>query len=243
MTRVFVPVKNLVIEWRYKPNLAVYAKMDQVGIEFAEDYPDWQRSPLTLEIRNKKSKRRFFMSYRRCFFEVIEPTDKNVAGELDRAGRLFGQFSRVTEITQLDRVGIRQWAAFDREEPFNEIVRQANKRFQPQDERFVKLLRGNVVDVGYVADVQTETGWNYRLHVGPMEKSQWFEVVPHEEQMFSSKDEFTKYRGTFPDRFLFVDIDCFKEHVALSDLSTLVSDIRVTSSDIMSDLHRHYEEH
>ncbi|OHB82993.1 MAG: hypothetical protein A2V98_20300 [Planctomycetes bacterium RBG_16_64_12] len=242
MKRLSVPVKNLVIEWRHKPNLAVYTKMDQIGIHFADNYPDWQRSPLTLEIRNKKSKRRFFMSYRRCFFEVIEPTDNDVGGELDRARKLFDRFSGDLVISKLERVGIRQWAAFERDEPFNEVVRRANRKFQPQDQRFVELLRGNVVDVGYVADVRTEQGWNYRLHVGPMEKPQWFEIVPHEEGMFSSSEKLGEYRKAFPDRFLFVDIDCFKEDVAVSDLPALVSEIRSTSSKIMTDLHKYYQE-
>jgi len=242
MTRLFVPVKNLVIEWRYKPNLAVYTKMDQVGIDFAEKYPDWQKSPLTLEIRNKKSKRRFFISYRRCFFEVIGPRDKDVAAELERASKLFDRIHRDLDLNKLERVGIRQWAAFARDEPFAEMVRRANRKFQPQDPQFLELLRGNVVDVGFVADVKTEQGWNYSLRVGPMEKAQWFDTVPHEVEMFSGTEEFAEYRQEFPDRFLYVDIDCFKEDVALSDLPALVSAISMASRDTMSDLWKYYEE-
>ncbi len=240
--RLFVPVKNVVIEWRYKPNLAVYTRMDQVGIDFADKYPDWRRSPLSLELRNKKAKRRFFISYQRCFYEVVGPADNDVAAELERANKLFDRIRHDLAVSELERVGIRQWAAFERGEPFNEMVRRANRKFQPQDPRFTELLQGQVIDVGYVADVRTEQGWKYSLRVGPMEKAQWFKTVPHEEEMFSGQEEFAEYQGGFPDRFLYIDFDCFQEDVAVSDLPALVSAICGVSRDTMSDLHRYYEE-
>ncbi len=65
-----LPLKKLVVEVRYKPELAFYNMMDAVGTELADHYPDWVRSPLTVEVRNKKKHQRVFLSHQRTFYEA-----------------------------------------------------------------------------------------------------------------------------------------------------------------------------
>ena len=63
------PCRKIVIELRYAPDLAFYGKMDSTAIQFSDSFPDWERSPLTVEVRTKKKHRRIFIANRRCFFE------------------------------------------------------------------------------------------------------------------------------------------------------------------------------
>jgi hypothetical protein len=236
------PIKNLVVEWRYDPSLAFYSQMDQIGCHFADDYPDWQRSALTLQIHNKKHHRRFFMSYSRCFFEAIIGPGDDVAGEVDRSKELFERFSHELKIRTLRRFGFRQWAAFERKESFNDLVYRANKKFQATNASLEELLRGTMNDLCYVADVTTHQGWKYALRAGPMERKQWFEFVPHEPLLFESPESLNTYQDAFAERLLFADLDCFKEDVPISDLSSLITTIQSTSFSILSDFNKYFSE-
>ena len=60
-------LRKLVVELRYKPELGFYSKMDAVGANLSDDFPHWQRSPLTVEVRNRKKHRRVFLGHQRCF--------------------------------------------------------------------------------------------------------------------------------------------------------------------------------
>jgi len=58
------PVRHLIAELRYTPTLGFYSAMDKIGIALGEHYPDWERSPLTLEVRDKNHRRRCYLSQR-----------------------------------------------------------------------------------------------------------------------------------------------------------------------------------
>lgn len=236
-----LPVKNVVVEWRFDPSLAIYSKMDQLGMELADQYPDWQRSPLTLEIRNKERQRRFFMSHRRCFFDVIGPSDNNVSAELDKAHKLFERLAHETKVSVVRRLGLRQWVAVHKDQSFQDLVRRAVQKFHPHDTEISALLRGEIKDIGYVVDMTTPAGWKYNLRAGPMEKGQWFGIVPHEEQLFKDGEQFAAYKQSFPAQFFYTDIDCYSEDVPRSDVRQLIDTMSRTAHDIARDLNRYFD--
>lgn len=234
-----LPVRNVVVEWRFASQLVVYSKMDQVGIAFAKDYPDWQRSPLTLEIRNQQQLRRFFMSYRRCFFEAISPADGNVAVELDRAHKLFEKFATEVGITELERFALRQWVAIEDKRAFPELVRAFTKNFHPKDNVLFDSLKGEILDISYVVDVKSNEGWKYNLRAGPMERDQWFQFVPHDLQLFGTEAAFNTYKEAFPNQFLYLDIDSFREKVPMSDMKTVTDKFRRSTDEVLRSIHQY----
>jgi len=237
MSSLDVPVRNLVVEWRYAPNLAVYAAMDQLGIEMQDVYPDWQRSALTLELRDKKHCRRFVMAYNRTFFHVVEPSNKQVSIELDNAIEMFEKLSNRTSIQSLKRVGLRQWAAFpEKDDPLERLTARMANRFQPDNKNLLEALSGTVEDLSYVVDVKHNEGWKYALRAGPMPKKQWFEAVPHEESAFASPEAFAKYKDEFPETIFFVDMDASKEDVPYTESKMLLRKIRSSSHEIFQRL-------
>lgn len=241
MAKVFVPVKNLVVEWRYKANLAIYSKMDEVGLHFQDEYPDWQRSALTLEIRNKKARRRFFISHSRCFYDVVGPMDNDIAREMEEANELFVRLAEAAQITKVTRVGIRQWAAFGKDQPFKDLAKRVKAKFHPAKGEIEAVLQGTVEDLGYIVDVAVEAGWKYRLWIGPMEKKQWFEIVVNDEGLFPTPLDFATYKETFPSQFLYADIDSYKEDVTLCDLTAWMSESRRITHQIFNDIDEFFE--
>lgn len=245
MADLFLPIRTLVVEWRYAATLAIYSKMDVVGLAFAEEYSDWQRSPLALEIWSKKHRRRFCMAHKRSFFHVVDQGAKfglDVVAETERAGKLFERLGGEIEASTIERVGFRQWVAFPRTESFRELVARAKRKFQPQCSTLEDCLGGSVDDVAYVVDVATSDGWKYDLRAGPMEKKQWFEIVPHERNLFGSQSSFDAYREAFPGQFFFVDIDCHHENISRSDAIGWLTIAKRLSHDVFTRIHKYFSE-
>src|SRR5258706_587358 len=172
MPKLSPTVKHLVAEMRYEPSLAFYGVMDEIGLGFVEGYPDWQRSPLTLELRDKKRKRRCFLAFDRCFYESVGYGVEE--SELGQVRDLFAKVHHKLEFAKVRRFGLRRMMSFATTEDFPRMVRAVAKKFGPNSDYLDKALRGKLEDSGYFVNVRSDLGWRYHLRVGPMERKQWF---------------------------------------------------------------------
>ncbi len=234
------PLVKLVIEIRFKASLDFYGKMDPIGISLADEFPDWERSPLTLEIRNKKKHRRLFLSTKRAFYEVDVP---NTQAEFSFVQKTLEAVVSKLSPADLERVGIRQWFAVDLQKSFALMVDQFAERFLARNEQLSGILTDKTYDVGYLVDNETADGWKYHLRMGPMEKSQWFGVVPYEMDIFEAPIEgdndaatFAKLRAGLPDQFLYIDIDSFREEYPPQKLGEFLTEVRRRTHDLASKL-------
>ncbi len=124
-------LRKLVVELRYKPELGFYSKMDAVGTNLSDNFPEWQRSPLTVEVRNKKKHRRVFLSHQRCFYETdLVPAHPNL--EFDFAEKILSEVCAGIALRELKRIGIRQWFASDLTKSFALMVDEVSSRFLNQ---------------------------------------------------------------------------------------------------------------
>ncbi len=231
------PLKKLVVELRYKPDLGFYGKMDGIGQELAEEFPDWERSPLTLEVRNNKKHRRLFLSVERAFIDVdaAEPD-----AEFGRVEKLLGKVCPKLGVKDFLRVGVRQWFVADLNKSFALMVDEFAERFLSKNPDLNSIFGDKTKDVAYVADYETAEGWRYNLRMGPMMKSQWFATVAHEPGVFEWKEDdtetFEAFRQSFPEQFLFIDIDAYKENHPADKLDKLLGSVRRRSDDLASKL-------
>ena len=232
-----LPLKKLVAELRYKPDLGFYSKMDMIGLELAEEYADWERSPMTLEVRNKKKHRRLFLSANRTFMDIDDP---NPDGDFSHAEKLLATVCPKLGVKEFARVGVRQWFAADLDKPFALMVDQLSERFLPKNPELSGILSDKTKDVAYVVDCETSDGWRYSLRLGPMLKSQWFLHVAYEpnafEQGAEAAETFEKLRESIPEQFLYIDIDCFKEEQPADKLDKLLTSVRRRSHDLATKL-------
>jgi hypothetical protein len=182
-----IPLKKFVLEWRYKPNLAFYNLMDELGAEFISQFPDWQRTPLALEVRNLKKHRRALFSVDRCFYERDEPDELTM--NIDAAKAVFEKSCKKLKIQNLSRVGLRQWFAYSVPETFETLVKLIAKRFLSNDSRLQALLGGECRDLAYNVDLNDASGWKYNIRLGPMEKTQWFQAIPHDPQIYEVDED------------------------------------------------------
>ncbi len=233
MAGVVPRVRHLVLELRYKPSLAFYGVMDKIGLHFVDQYPDWERSPLTLEIRDKKHQRRATITHNRSFFEAVDPSDPS--SDIDRALKIFERLRDELKFSDVMRIGIRQWASVAVNENFDKFVRDLSKKFHPQQEPLLNALHGRIDDFLYAANVRTDTGWKYHLKLGPMERKQWFELIPYEQAIFP-KGAFEEFKNSIPEKMLFFDIDGFREDFTYSELQSVVASIRRGTTEVLTDL-------
>jgi hypothetical protein len=232
------PLKKLVVEWRYKANLRFFGKMDETALELVDDFPHWERSPLTVEVRNRQKHRRLFLSVHRSFFEV-DDADPNA--DFSVVEKLLKKTCSKMEIRSLQRLGIRQWFVANLEQPFALLVDEIKAKFLSQDKMLSGILSDKVLDVSYVVDFETNDGAKYNLRLGPMTKKQWFEMIRHEPQLFeppaeSSEKTFEQYEAVFPENFLYIDIDCFKEDCPVDKIESQVQTFRRRSHEMAQKL-------
>ena len=93
---------------------------------------------------------------------------------------------------------------------------------------------GKLFDLSYIADVITDNGWKYNLRLGPMERRQWFQIIPYERAIFAAEDELVKYKESFGERMLFIDLDSFQEEMPWADVPQFLDSVRAFSTDLMS---------
>lgn len=235
-----LPLKKLVVELRYKPDLGFYGKMDSVGVNLADSFPDWERSPLAVEVRNKKKHRRVFLSHRRSFFEAdLDGTD--ALREFQFGEETLKDVCVGLAIKEFKRIGVRQWFAADLMKPFALMVDEIAARFLGHDQELSSILTDATDDVAYVVDFRTSEGWKYHLRLGPMTKEQWFQAVSYEVNNFERRGDenaatFEDYRDHVPENLLYIDIDCFDEDVTEDRFTGLLTAFRRRSHDVVEKL-------
>ena len=233
MSSLSLPVRAIAIEWRYKANLAFYSKMDAIGLDLLDDFPDWKRSALVLEVQNYSARRRFFMSYDRTVYHVVDPADFDVVSEIERAEKLFGKVIQAVGLAEITRVGMRQWVAFAETITFAELVSRFRRRLCADLKQVDKILAGTVSDVGYITEVDVPPDWKYKLTCGPMNREQWTDYVKSAKESFKSEEDWQAYVESIPETFVCFDMDCYKEDALPSDLNTWVRNARSVSHEVM----------
>jgi hypothetical protein len=234
-------LKKFVLEWRYKPDLKFYGEMDSLGEDLASKYPEWQRSALSLEMRNTQKHRRVLFSFDRSFFEWDEPHDTVM--DIDAAAIVMQKMCRKLSMANLSRVGLRQWFAYSADEALEVLVELVSERLLLRTEKLDGILGGTVRDVAYVLDLKDEAGWKYNLRLGPMEKKQWFQITPHDPVMYEPDDQgkddaktLKEFRRSFPSNFIYMDIDCFYEDCSADKAFQFVTNARRKSQKLAKDL-------
>jgi hypothetical protein len=213
--------KRLVIECRYPPSLHFYSKMDNVGQSFLTDFPDWQRTALSLELRDRRDHKRAHLSFGRMFFE-FNKLDEPLAA-LDQAVEIYSSASKEFQITENKRLGVRTFYALTFEPSFESLKDKVVSRFFQSSHDIDQMLDGPITDTAYVVDLgPNSAGWEAHLRLGPMHRKQWFEVVPYERELFpppGDRDPFEQFKKTIPDPMIYVDLDLFRSDVAATDVA------------------------
>lgn len=228
--------QKLVVELRFKPDLGFYGTMDSIGQELADEYPDWERSPLSVEVRNKKRHRRVFLSAGRAFVDIDEVEESDVSHTEKLLEKVFPRLGA----KQFKRIGVRQWFAADLGKPFALMLDEFADRFLPKNPQLGSILNDKTKDVAYVIDCEVAEGWRYSLRLGPMTRSQWFLFVGYEMNVFEQGDEatetFERFRQSLPEQFLYIDIDCSKEDETADGCQKFFSSARRRSHELADKL-------
>lgn len=211
-------LKKIVIEVRYPPTLSVYANMDRVGIKLKDKFPDWARTSLTLELRNKIQHRRLHIAHRQSVFECDGPPDE-VDTEVGIARESIQAVNDALSISTYQRFGMRSCFTSETRIEFPKLVKQVNDRLCVAIEGVDAFAGMALKDVGYTVNL-SQGDWTYNVRVGPMEKDQWFSFIRHQAEIFDAnqpENSFEAFRDAMPERFLFIDVDAFREDVSVSD--------------------------
>ncbi len=222
-----LPRRKVVLEVRYPPRLAFYTAMDSLGQQLLDKFPKWVRTPQTLELLDPDRHRRLFLSHSRCFYDA-DAADQ--PGEVDFAAQILGQVLDVIAPERLERVGLRQFFVADLDKSFELMVDELNGRFLSGRNTLLAIAGDEMTDLSLLADFETESGLKYHLRLGPMVPDQFFEIVPHETRLFAptrdNRQTWLAYRESFPEAFLFIDLDYYREDCSVGTLKEFLRESR-----------------
>jgi len=233
-------LKKIAIDVRYAPTLSVYANMDRVGIKLKDKFPDWERTPLTLELRNKIQHRRLHIAHRQSVFECDGPPDE-IGTELGIARESIQAVNDALTISTYQRFGMRSCFTCETKTDFSKLVKQVNDRLCVAIDGIDAFTGMALKDVGYTVNL-SQGDWTYNVRVGPMEKDQWFSIIRHQTEIFDAnqpENSFEKFRNAMPERFLFIDVDAFREAVSVSDVFSVFRATQKKSQEVANKLVMH----
>ena len=226
-------LKKLVIDFRYKPTLRVYERMDHVGLALSSDFPDWQRGPLALEIRNRQKHRRLQIQFRQSVFDCINPA--NEEDEFEVGKKSVKTVCDKVDIAEFERFAVRFWFLADFKDEYESLVDLVYGKFCTPIERLSPFTEYTLKDAAYAVDLSRD-GWTYAVRIGPMTKDEWFSNVHHERSAFETEPDgetFEKYDRTIPDRFLYLDVDVRCEGVLHEEARESIRRLRTRTHGIV----------
>lgn len=239
-------LRKLVIEFRYPAKLSFYGKMDEVGMTLSDEFPDWRRSSLSLEVVNKKKHQRVFLGFQKCFIE-IDTASETPSVESDFAKDRIVSVCFRLGLEEISRIGMRQWFTIDIGKSFARTVDLLHEKLFDPPQKLKSILSDSVKDVAYAVDYKTTDGWEYNLRLGPMTAKEWFERVPYEGNSFEAESRneedgedrqtFQNYQGSLPSEFVYFDIDCYEQSVAVGDIPNLLTTFKQKATEVLNQTH------
>lgn len=229
-------LKKAIVDFRYKPTLRVYQAMDQVGIALSGEFPDWERAPLALALRNRKKHRQLIVQFRQSVFECIDPGEEEE--ELKVVKESVETVSKKLQVSKFQRFAIRCMYVADARTDYDSLVDLIYRKFCSPIEHLKPFAEYQLKDSAYAVNLSRQD-WTYNVRVGPMTRDEWFSTIAHEQKAFetdSGGETFEKYRRTLPDRFVFFDIDVWREDVLHEEARQKMRPLRERASTIAGGL-------
>lgn len=202
----------------YKPNLRIYNQMDAVGIDLEEQFPDWHRQSLSLDLINKEKHRRFAIAFNRYAYESLAPS--NARDEIVLFQRCAEAVNSRSSIKQHERVGIDVFFATQVSVDFNVLVGDVERAFLIPHKKIPSLEHTKLKDLAYFVDLKLEDSVVLQLRLGPMDRKQWFQQVKYDRRMFDEENPQTSYRAIaskVPGCFLHIECEISRENCTLRE--------------------------
>jgi hypothetical protein len=217
--------RRIIVEWRYKPRLLHFSLMDEAGAALEGDFPDWEKTPITVDLRNRQTHRRLVLGHSRTVIEMYSETNPEDA--IRFAVRVQKVVARKLAYDGISRLGLRFWFALGTSQTFEALVAAMFDRLFRRDPAVERMLDAEVSDTQYVVDLRADQeGWESHFRLGPMRREQWFQVVEYDPRLFPTNaqdpESLDQLRQTVPEILTYVDLDIYRPSVDPRDVEHLV---------------------
>ena len=210
-----VLARKTILEVRVPHSLDFYSQMDRAGKQLlVGDYADWQRSPLWLEIQDRKAHRRIRLEVSRVYFESEVASE--VDAEVKHATSLVRKVLESLHVDSVRRIGLRQWFALEFENRSERaLIEKLVERFSPKNQ-LEQIVGMSIDDVAHTFEFKEAGGEVHgRMVLGAMAKNQWRDIVPYVEQPnmgashlgVSGREDIL---NALPESFVLVDLDTYR---------------------------------
>ena len=166
--------------------------MDEVGLSLNSQFPDWQRDPLQLKLKNLSTPSMFGVSHSNCIYQNFNPSDvqKEVAG----AAGLIEDALKKFQVNNLERVRVVCQGAFPSGLTFENLAIRLDRKFHKQFSEISAFDESTMTDMAYVINTadRTPSHWTRNITLGPMTKAEWRSKFPIDFEMHQITDSARK---------------------------------------------------
>lgn len=236
-------VTKFALKVDFKPCLSVYTRMDSIGTALLHEFPDWNRTALSLELRNYNNRRLFRMAHNHCFFERDNPDD--LSSELEFAGKVMDSALRKFEVNKISKAGVLHLFAAAQELSFEDVVVRFDNKFHASFSSLSPFDDSTLVDTAYVVNVRDrdDKTWTRNIQSGPMSRHEYFDRYPATVKLnLQSSSDLEALHSTIPEVFLFTLIDATCEDIERSRLIRNLSDVATASNQMAGRLNSFFLE-
>ena len=193
--------------------------MDSLGIALAANFPEWNRGPVNLELRNKAKHQRLIVNHRQVAFEYDSPGTEDERVEITTA--VMKAYESRIGFPKFARFSVHGFFAAATQESFATLCETSRKKICYGASRYPSFSWDGDEDDGR----QLRRHFRYgKLEIcgspRPMERDQWFQLVFYDMgsyDLFNVAGSFVKSVEAMPERFLFIDIDASQDGIAFQD--------------------------
>jgi hypothetical protein len=219
-------IKKLQIQLDYPPTLHVFSRMDNVALKLAHRFPDWERNPNAIELRNWEQKQLLRIGFKESYFCCDDPPVLD--DEVQLCLSCIEQIVKRFELRGPLKVSAGIQMISEYEGLFEELVSHLHKKFHTQLPTIPGFDTVSVTDVAYVVDFKDRGSieWQRKLSAGPMNRQEWLLKNPLTLRASDLAGALMdRHKISVPPVFIFASLDGIREGMRSNQLHDAVPKI------------------
>lgn len=192
---------KLIVEIRFRPNLAYFDDMFKIASSIEDGYEDWQASHnpsegILIDQTNKKS-----LKITSSSLTLISEDPGYFSKIPEEVHQLYLLFLEPTRINEIKRVGVRRMGIFETNHRYQTLVDGFYDTFYAERDAIKSIAADEVGDVSLIFD-GVKDGYKNHVRMGPLKPEQ---VPAFYQSEFEGKLDLKSETN------LFVDVDAFSD--------------------------------
>jgi hypothetical protein len=212
-----VVASKLIVEVRFRPNLAYFDEMFKIASSIEDEYEDWQASHNPSEGILTDATKKKVLKITSSTLTLILEDSAGFSSMPEEVHRMFLLFLEPTRISEIKRIGVRRSGIYETDSKYQVLTDGFFDAFYGNKDAIKSVAADEVGDISVILD-GVKDGYKNHVRMGPLKPDQ---TPIYYRSDFSDKVEIKKETN------LFLDVDVY------SDVKTTYEDAGKTVNPVI----------